>query len=276
MKKTVRVIAIVLVFVMCLALCACGSASSTSTAEAKSKLDQIKEAGVLTVGTSADYPPYEFHTMVDGEDKIVGNEMSLMQYIADDLGVELKIVDMSFDGLIISLTQGDFDCIASCMRASEERKKTIDFSNEWYQNIQVLLVRADEVDQFTCPEDLAGHTVAAQTGTALYDWVLENAGEENTVGLSSVKDMVMELKQGTIDGILLEQLPAKSYVSHNDDLAIADVGYPIVTGENASIGVQKGNEDFVEYLNTMIAKATEEGLIEQWSIEALELAGAED
>lgn len=62
-----------------------------------SRIDKIKQEGTLRIGTSADYPPYEFHTEIDGVDTIVGFDIALCQYIADDLGVELEITDMALD-----------------------------------------------------------------------------------------------------------------------------------------------------------------------------------
>ena len=97
--------ALLLALMMILSLAACGSKSDDSAQgssdgdaspddTAKSKIEQIKEAGVLVMGTSADYPPNEFHTEVDGKDTIVGFDVAIAQYIADDLGVELKVVDI--------------------------------------------------------------------------------------------------------------------------------------------------------------------------------------
>lgn len=108
-----RLAALVLAALMILGMTACGQKKD----ESKSKLDQIKEAGVLVVGTSADYSPFEFHTQVDGQDTIVGIDISICQYIADQLGVQLKVVDMNFDNLVMGLKNGDFDIVNACMSA---------------------------------------------------------------------------------------------------------------------------------------------------------------
>ena len=63
--------------------------------------------------TSADYSPFEFHTQVDGQDTIVGIDISICQYIADQLGVQLKVVDMNFDNLVMGLKNGDFDIVSA-------------------------------------------------------------------------------------------------------------------------------------------------------------------
>ena len=136
--------ALLLALMMILSLAACGSKSDDSAQgssdgdaspddTAKSKIEQIKEAGVLVMGTSADYPPNEFHTEVDGKDTIVGFDVAIAQHIADDLGVELKVVDMSFDNLCINLAKGDFDIVIAGMASTEERLKSVDFSDPYFK-----------------------------------------------------------------------------------------------------------------------------------------------
>lgn len=286
MKQFKKVLALLLAAMTIFSLAACGSkdtaqsgdaqgtADSTQNEEPKSKIDQIKEAGVLVVGTSADYPPFQFHTQIDGQDTIVGVEISIVQYIADDLGVDLKIVDMDFNALVVSLAQGDFDIVASTMRPTEKRRESVDFSNAWHQNQNVLVVRKGEEANYATPEDLAGHKVAAQTGASQYDTAAEYAGEANVVGLNKVQNMILEVKTGKVDAVLLESLVAQAYAANNDDLSVVDVGFEKAT-ENASLGVQKGNEDFVEYLNEKIAEMTEKGLIEQYVADAQTLADGE-
>ena len=286
MKKFKKMIALLLAAVAVLSLAACGSegknngsdaqstGSDAQVEETKTKMDEIKEAGVLVVGTSADYPPFQFHTEIDGKDTITGVEISIVQYIADDLGVDLKIVDMDFNALVVGLAQGDFDIVASTMRPTEKRKESVDFTDAWHQNQNVLIVRKGEESSFTKPEDLAGHKVTAQTGASQYDTAVEYAGESNVVGLNKVQNMILEVKNGKVDAALLESLVAQAYAANNDDLAVVDVGFEKAT-ENASLGVQKGHEEFVEYLNGKIAEMKEQGLIEQYVADAQALADAE-
>lgn len=160
--------ALLLALMMILSLAACGSKSDDSAQgssdgdaspddTAKSKIEQIKEAGVLVMGTSADYPPNEFHTEVDGKDTIVGFDVAIAQYIADDLGVELKVVDMSFDNLCINLAKGDFDIVIAGMASTEERLKSVDFSDPYFKQQQAILIRAEDDALYNKPEDLSGH-----------------------------------------------------------------------------------------------------------------------
>ena len=261
--------ALLLALMMILSLAACGSKSddnaqgssdgdASSDDTAKSKIEQIKEAGVLVMGTSADYPPNEFHTEVDGKDTIVGFDVAIAQYIADDLGVELKVVDMSFDNLCINLAKGDFDIVIAGMASTEERLKSVDFSDPYYNK----------------PEDLSGHKVGVQNGTIQVPIANELAGEENVVGLVKAQDLIMELKSGKLDVVYIDYTTALAFAAANDDLTVKDVGIES-DSEGQCIGVQKGNEDFVAYLNEKIAEMQEQGLIDQYVAEAQTLAGIE-
>ena len=215
--------ALFLALMMILSLAACGSKSDDSAQDssdgdassddtAKSKIEQIKEAGVLVMGTSADYPPNEFHTEVDGKDIIVGFDVAIAQYIADDLGVELKVVDMSFDNLCINLAKGDFDIVIAGMASTEERLKSVDFSDPYFKQQQAILIRAEDDALYNKPEDLSGHKVGVQNGTIQVPIANELAGEENVVGLVKAQDLIMELKSGTVDGVnLAEELKALGY-----------------------------------------------------------------
>ena len=110
MKKGIlkKMIAVVAVATMAISAIGCGSSSKTegektegAAVEQKAdggNLSDIKSKGKLVVGTSADYPPYEFHTMANGKDEIVGFDIDVAKEVAKDLGVELEVKDMDFDG----------------------------------------------------------------------------------------------------------------------------------------------------------------------------------
>ena len=109
-----------------------GCGNNAEKAENNNVLNSIKESGKLVVGLSADYAPYEFHVIEDGQDKIVGFDVSLAEEIADELDVELEIKEMDFDALITALPAGKIDLIISGMNPTEKRKKAVDFSEIYY------------------------------------------------------------------------------------------------------------------------------------------------
>ena len=258
-----------------------GGADTPSTPDASSsgatggKVQAIQVAGVLVVGTSADYPPYEFHTEIDGQDTIVGFDIAIAQYFADSLGVELKVVDMAFDSLLISLSKGDFDLVMAGLTPSEERKKAVDFTDVFFSNKQIVIIRKDDDALYNTTGDLVGKKGGAQTGTVQMELGANVVGADNVVGLTKFQDLIMELKSGKIDAVFTNSMTAAAYVSGNPDLEIKDIGIDYEETGFAG-GVQKGNEDLVEYLNGAIAEMQEKGLIDQYVAEAQALAGVEE
>lgn len=264
--------ALMLAIVMTLSLAACGEQQQEESA--KTKIDEIKEAGVLVLGTSADYPPCEFHTEIDGVDTIVGYDIALAQYIADDLGVELEIVDMTFDGLCISLSKGDFDIVVSSMTATPERALAVDFTVPYDKGDQVILVMAEDADQYTTTDDLTGKKIGYQSGT-IQEGILSDLGYlDNAIALTNAQNVVMELKAGKIDVAYLDYMPTLAFASANEDLASKDIGIPVESDGHA-IAVQKGNEEFVEYLDGIVTDVLESGKMEEFIVEAQLLAGVE-
>lgn len=273
-----KVIVLLMAVMMTMGLAACGGSTDGSAAASggsDSYIDQIKAKGELVVGTSADYPPYEFHTEIDGVDTIVGFDIAIAQAIADDLGVELKIVDMSFDNLLMSLSNGEFDMVIAGLSADEERMKTNDFSDTYLESKNLILVRKEDESKYTTTDSLKGVKTGAQTGTMCYDRIVPFVGEDSMVGLAKVPDLVMELKNGKVDVITLDYMAVLTYAAENDDLVAVDCGLPS-DDEGYSIAFQKGNTEMVEYVNGVLAELKESGAIEQYIIEAQELAGTEE
>ena len=274
-----KIIVLLMAVMMAMGLAACGGSADGSAAasggESDSYIDQIKAKGELVVGTSADYPPYEFHTEIDGVDTIVGFDIAIAQAIADDLGVELKIVDMSFDNLLMSLSNGEFDMVIAGLSADEERMKTNDFSDTYLESKNLILVRKEDESKYTTTDSLKGVKTGAQTGTMCYDRIVPFVGEDSMVGLAKVPDLVMELKNGKVDVITLDYMAVLTYAAENDDLVAVDCGLPS-DDEGYSIAFQKGNTEMVEYVNGVLAELKESGAIEQYIIEAQELAGTEE
>ena len=170
-----------------------GSESTTMN-----KLADIKAAGELVVGTSADYPPYEFHTEIDGKDTIVGFDIAIAQAFADELGVELKLVDMAFESLLISLQKGDFDLVMAGLTPDEKRAKTVDFTDVFFHNKQIVIIRAEDADKYVTTEDMAGTTLGVQAGTVQETIAADLTDENKVVKLKKFPELIMELKTGKL------------------------------------------------------------------------------
>lgn len=265
MNKKIALVIALAMMVMALAGCTGGNAPAE-----EGKLGEIKAAGKLVLGTAADYPPYEFHKEIDGQDQIVGFDIEIAKAIAAELGVELEIVDMKFEGLLPALVTNDIDFIVAGMVATEERKESVDFSIPYYQAQQRFIVKAVDADTLKTPGDFAGKKIGAQKSTIQENIALEKFSSAEYVGLSKITDLILELKNNKIDGVILVEPVAKAYVKQNSDLFLADE----VLGQEdgVAIAVNKGNEDFLVKIDEILQKLMDEGKIDQFIADANALA----
>ncbi|MCY6372099.1 ABC transporter substrate-binding protein [Clostridium ganghwense] len=248
-----------------------GKQAESKTEKGAEKLDKIKKTGKLVLGTCADYPPYEFHKMIDGKDTIVGFDIEIAKAIANDLGVELEIKDMDFDGLIPSLKTGKVDILISGMTPTEERAKQVDFSKVYYKAVQNVLIRKEDKAKFNTVESLTGKKVGAQTASVQEKIAKEELKDANVLSLGKVTDLVLSLKTKKVDAVVVEGPVAKAYADKNSDVIIADikVGNP---DDGSAIAVQKGNTQLIEAINKTIDKLVTEGKIDEFVAKANEIA----
>lgn len=248
---------------------------TTEVAEgSNNKLQTIQDSGKLVVGTSADYPPYEFHAVIDGQDQIVGFDIEFARAIAEELGVELEIQDMDFSAVLAGVQNGIIDLGVAGINPTPDRQEVMDFTDIYFKSEYCILVNADDVDNYTTEEDLNGKAVGVQLGTIQETMVNENLEPSNTVALGKITDLVMQLKSGMIDAIVIEVPVADSYAKANPDLAtVNELTFEDYDMEGGSAAVaQKGEVEFVEKINEIIAKLQEEGKFEEWYADAVELA----
>lgn len=268
LKKILSLCLVVSLF----ALAACGS-NTTKGEDAASGdgplLTKIKETGTLTLGTSADYPPYEWVGNIDGKQEVVGFDIALGQAVADELGVKLEVQDMKFDGILLALATGDIDLAAAGLVPTPERQEQVDFSESYYSGGQLILIRKADVDKYKTQDDFQGAKVAAQIGTVQETLALGLQGAD-VQSLVNLNDMVQELKGQAVDAIVVAEAPGKQFEKLNSDLQLVDLGFPNEDG--VALGVAKGNEDFVAIINKVIAQWKQEGKIDEEMAKYTELS----
>lgn len=244
-----------------------GEKQEDNTAVTVSKIDEIKKAGKLVLGTCADYPPYEFIVMKDGKEQIVGFDIEIAREIAKDLGVELEIKNMDFDGLIPSLKTGKVDFVISGMTPTPDRMEEVDFSKIYYKAVQSVIVRSGDENKYTTPESLSSVKIGAQTSSIQEEIAKEQIKATSITSLGKVTELVLSLKTKKVDAIVVEYPVAKSYVDKEKDIALANVTVGDPDGGSA-IGIQKGNEDLVEAINKTLDKLMEGDKINELVAEA--------
>lgn len=210
---------------------------------------------VVKMGTNAAFPPFEW---IEGKD-VVGFDITLSELIAKDYGQKLKVVDMSFDGLIAALQAGSVDFIASGMTATDERRKSVDFSEPYYSSKQTIIVRADD-KTVSAVGDLKKKTVGVQAGTTGEIYVTEDVEGAAVKSFKTVIDAALALKNGAIDAIVVDELPAKEIVKRNPELKIVDDDF--FTDEYA-IAVKKGNPELLASINKTIATIKANGVYQK-------------
>jgi arginine/lysine/histidine transporter system substrate-binding protein len=253
-KILVRLMAAMLAVVMVAALAGCGASATMS---------RVKKAGKIVMGTSAAYAPYEFHAMIDGKDTIVGFDVEIAKEIAKDLGVQLEIQDIQFDGLLQSLNTDKVDFVIAGMTPDEDRKKAVDFTKIYYFAKQGVMVRAEDKDKIKSIDDLKGKKVGAQLSTIQEDIVKEQMKESTMVSLGKIPDLVLELKNKKVDAIVVELPVANGYVANNSDLVISDIKVADDEGGSA-VAVKKGNQDLVDAMNKTLERLMKDGSIEKF------------
>lgn len=212
------------------------------------------EPGVLTMGTNATFPPYEYK---DG-DAVVGIDPDIAQALADKLGLKLEVVDMEFDSLIASVQSGKVDIVLAGMTVNEERKKNVDFTDSYANGVQVIIV-ADGSDIATF-DDLAGKLIGVQQGTTGHVYCSDDWGEGNVVAFQSGAAAVQALQQGKVDCVVIDQEPAKAFVEANDGLKILDTQY---ANEDYAAAVSKKNPELTEALNKALQELKDDGTVQK-------------
>ena len=274
MKQFAKITALILSILMLVSvLIGCSSQPSAASAASSDGpvMAKIKAAGKLVVGTEAQYPPYEFK---DLNANFVGCDMFLSQKIADALGVQLEIVDMSFDGIIPAVQAGQVDLGIAAFTNTPERAEVIDFSDLYETSLQYLVVASDKVDTYTTKESLAGLKVGAQKGTIQSQLIQKALPDSQLFELDKYPELALEVTNGNIAGFVVDSAVGDSIVAtSNGALAVSKFEF---TAEEASFGksvvIAKGNEDLIAVVNKVIAEVLADGSYEAAYNEAVALA----
>ena len=255
-----KILSLVLIGMVMLTLSSCGKEVSVEGITKKDK---------LVLGTSADYPPYEFHKEIDGKDTIVGFDIDIAKAIAEDFGVELEIKDMSFDGLLEALVTGKVDFVIAGMNPTPERAENVDFSEIYYTAKHSIIINKENLDKISSFDDLKGKKIGVQKGTVQEELASEQIKEAELKGLGKVTDLILELKYGKVDAIVVENPVAKAYVDKNPDLMITEMQLETNSEEQGSaVATQKGSEELIKAINKTIDKLTQEGKIDEFIVNA--------
>ncbi|HHD2752983.1 TPA: ABC transporter substrate-binding protein [Clostridium perfringens] len=271
MKKNLfkKILSMAVIGGLTLSLAGCGANAAKGENDSNGKITKIKENGKLVVGLSADYAPYEFHIMKDGKDQIVGFDIDIAKEIANDMGVDLEIKEMDFGAIVQSVKSGAIDLGISGLTPDEKRKEAVDFSDIYYEAEQGILINKNNKDSIKSIEDLKGKKVGAQIGSIQAE-IANGIDGADVKLLDNVNTLILELKTGKLDALIVELPVSKIATEVNEELAIADNVIKDSEGGSA-IAIQKGNKDLVDQVNATIKKLKDDGKMDQLVNDAIEL-----
>lgn len=255
------IMATLLLLVLAFAMTACSGGEKAEAGE---------EGKYFVVGLEASYPPFNWTQLTNenGAIKIEesseyagGYDVSVAKLVAEKLGKELKIVKIEWDGLIPALQSGIIDAIMAGMSPTEERKKTIDFSDNYYKSKYVIVIKkGSRFENAKSIQDFKGARLTAQLNTTHYNLIDQIKGVDKQVAASDFASMRVALGSGVIDGYISEEPEALSSTAQNPDLTyiVPEDGFVADEAESSiAVGLRK-NDDNLKRINEALAGITEE------------------
>ena len=262
-----KIVSLILVACMMLAFAGCGASNEN----------------VLKVALSPDFAPMEFvDTTKSGQDSYVGFDVTLAKYIAEELGMELEILPMSFDACQVAVQTGSVDMSISGFSWTEERAANYNLSDYYYagenETEQVIITTKENEGKFATAADYSGLKVAAQTASLQLALCQEQLPEDcEIVEVGDLTTAFLQLQNGDFDALAVAKGQADVFIANNPDaIAICGFAFEVDAAYEANvIMLPKGADELTAKVNELLAKAYEAGYYGVWYEEALELAGAE-
>ncbi|MBD5484137.1 MAG: transporter substrate-binding domain-containing protein [Lachnospiraceae bacterium] len=298
MKKTTKVAALMLAVAMMMTACGgnadqeadTGAAVDETTVDAANTDNEANEAdetdavdveeeqpasltrteGVITFGTNAEFPPFEFVAGSGVIDQYDGIDMAIAKQIAEENGMTAAVENMEFDSLLIALQNGQIDAAIAGMTVTEERLESVDFSTPYYTATQVMIVKedsdiaaaADMADKKICV--IQGYTGEICVQDLGYPYEAFKKGTE----------AVLELVNGKCDVVVIDSATAQKYVSDNEGLKIVEDSATFESEEYA-IAVRKGNTELLDMINKAVEAKLADGTISDLGVKYTEETTAE-
>lgn len=215
----------------------------------------IALADTITMGTNAEFAPFEY---IGDDGEPTGFDIMIAEQIAADMGVELKIDNMYFDGLLAALDVGTIDFVIAAMTITDERKEAAAFSDPYFNATQAVIV-LDGYDGIKTVADIADKKVAVQDGTTGFIMATDDLGvkPENLSAFKASTDTVLELTTGRVDCIIIDDAVAQNFLKLYDQLTIVE-GLEMET-EEYGIAVKMGNDELLASINATLARIKEDG-----------------
>lgn len=217
-----------------------------------------EEDNKLIVGTEAGFAPYEY---MEGNN-VVGVDMDIAQAIADAMGKELEIKNMEFDGALVAVQNGTVDLVAAGVSVDEDRKKVMDFSIEYVNSTEVVVVNKENpAVTAVSNDDLVDKIIGVQQGNIADFYVEDNIAAKEIKRYTKFAQAAEDLKNNKIDCVVMDQYPAEELVAANPELVVLDGA---LFEDKYAVAVKKGNTKLLDQINSVIQDLKDNGKIEEF------------
>ena len=262
-----KIFAMVLALAMILSCAACGGSKKSDL------LEEIKSQGYIELCTEPYFAPFE---LVDpsktGDDQYVGVDIEIAKYIAEKIGVELRIVPLDFTAVLAGIADGKYDMAISAIAYSPSRAEAMRLSNVYKPNAggYGFIIRTEDVDKYTSVEDLKDAVVITQSGSvqeSLYNQNVKACKEFKLV--ANMTDGYLAVAEGKADVCICSTESAQLYAEANGGLAIPDFRFEVDPNMNGTVVALplEGSDSLLEVVNEAIAELNAQGKIDQWNEE---------
>lgn len=212
----------------------------------------------LVMVTEAAFAPYEYYS----NGGIVGVDVEIAKEIAKEMGKELIVKDVAFDSIIHEVKSGKADIGVAGISYTEERAKQVDFSVNYTTSRQVVVVKKNS--SISTVEDIKNKKISVQLGSVADMYVSEEYEAKNIIRQKKYLAAIQDLKDGKVDCVVMDELPARQIVKENKDIKIIN---DILAEDNYGIIVDKGNKELLEIVNKVIVRLKAEGKIDEYILE---------
>ena len=252
-----KITALALTSAMVLSLAACGGSSSdTKTSDdskkaSKSDVEYVQDKGTLVVGIT-DFEPMDYK---NDKDEWIGFDADMAKAFAKSLGVDAEFVEIDWDNKVLELDGKSIDCVWNGMTLTDEVTSSMECTDAYLNNAQVVVVPAEKADKYQDTDSLKDLSFAVEAGSA---------GEKqvsnlnlNYTPVNAQADALMEVAAGTSDAAVIDSLMAAAMIGKGT--GYADLTYTVsLNSEEYGVGFRKGS-DLAAELNKFFEKSMKDG-----------------
>ena len=280
--KIKRIAALLLAGIMSVGLCSCASSNTSSASESSSAAESnadssaadstdstaseggdwqyIADKGNFVAGITL-FEPMNYY---DENGELTGFETEFTKAVCETLGVEAKFQEIEWDKKEIELNAKTIDAIWNGLTVTEERKENMGFSKSYVRNKQVVVIKADNKDKYTDEASMAGASCAAESGSAGQTAIETSSvlSQNEFVGASAQKDVLLEVKAGTVELGVLDYVMAKASIGEGTDYSDLMIVEGVeLAPEEYAIGMRKGDTETIEKVNGAIDELVADGTL---------------